>query len=103
MISSLASVLVANANATPENVVPYHRKVSGSASASKERIFIQNQCRQSAALSIYRLLQPLLDGYTDSYYAALRPVADAVSIQHNQVVGVEPLECLEQEIVEWYR
>lgn len=53
MMSSFASLFVANANATPEKVVPWGAWVSGIGVATFGRVghgsSLQNQCQQSVA------------------------------------------------------
>jgi hypothetical protein len=103
MISSFASVLVANANATPENVVPWRKEVSESSSTGCVMNFVQNQCQQLVALSIFHLHLLLLVEYTDSCCAVRQQLADAVHILHTQAVVVEALQDLRREIAELCR
>jgi hypothetical protein len=103
MISSFASVLVANANATPENVVPWRKEVSESSSTGCVMNFVQNQCQQLVALSIFHLHLLLPVEYTDSCYAVRQQLADAVHILRIQGAVVEALQDLRREIAELCR
>lgn len=103
MMSSFASVLVANANATPENVVPcsesacvFHIHVS----------HLQNQYRRSTAPCSYPHLQPRQVSHADQIVASVVKLVVA-TVGHNlhrhirvvavRLVEVHIAQCLSEE------
>lgn len=91
MISSLASVLVANANATPENVVPWivsmiSMPVLGASS--------QNQCPRSIEPCFVLRPQPRLDVQQHAEHSCMACLGLAAALDHMrlhiQEVAVDP-------------